>query len=171
MKLTKPLSSGIWASILGILLLGFLFVRALPDPPRSVTSSNEAGAVGDCRAVITAEVAYASVNDGAFGSLTCLAEPTRCGFERGTTGFIEQSIGSLRIKQGYARSFVTGARGSGKPDAGLKSFVYIATPVTAGKTGHRGFAVDSTGLLCFTTDGSVPPIVDAALAPTCSVLR
>jgi type II secretory pathway pseudopilin PulG len=33
---------------------------------------------------------------------------------------------------------------------------YWARPEVQGQTGVRGFAADSTGRLCFTTDGSIP---------------
>lgn len=146
---------------------GWLTIVSAPIvPPRY-----ESGAIGDCRAVSSSEVAYSSSNNGSFGSLSCLGTPTGCGWPSGTTPFLDSQLASLQPKQGYARSFVSGPTGSGKPDRGIASFVYVATPVTVGNFTNRGFAVDHTGLICFTTDGSVPPIVNGALSPTCTPLK
>jgi hypothetical protein len=39
------------------------------------------------------------------------------------------------------------------------------------QTGNRGFAVDHTGLICFTTTGAVPALSGAALDQTCTPLK
>jgi len=138
---------------------------------RSRLAANEASALGDSRAVGSSQVAYSSSNGGYFGQLSCLAAPPSCGWLAGTTPFIDPQLGSLKPKQGYVRSFVAGAKGNGKPDPGILTFVYAAAPVKVGETGNRGFAIDHTGLICFTTDGSIPPIVNGALAPNCTPVR
>jgi hypothetical protein len=134
-------------------------------------ASPEAGGVGDTRAVGSSEVAYSSSNGGFFGHLTCLSTPTSCGWAAGTTPFLDAQLASLRTKQGYVRSFVAGKPGQGKPDPGIETFVYVATPAKVGQTGNRGFAIDHTGLICFTTAGAPPPIVNRALDPDCTPLK
>jgi hypothetical protein len=60
----------------------------------------------------------------------------------------------------------------GSPDtSGLATFVYAAIPAEPGKGGNRGFAVDQSGLVCFTTDGTVPKMKDGALDPGCRPLK
>jgi hypothetical protein len=135
-------------------------------PPRY-----EHGAIGDCRSVASAEEAYRSSNGGSFGTLSCLASPASCGFESGTTPFLDSNIAALNTKQGYARAFVAGSRGSGKPDPGISSFVYVATPSKVGGATNRAFAIDSSGRFCVTTDGTIPPIVNGLLAPDCQPLK
>ncbi len=39
---------------------------------------------------------------------------------------------------------------------GCTNGVYWATPMTQNVTGVRGFSIDGTGRICFTTDGSIP---------------
>ena len=39
---------------------------------------------------------------------------------------------------------------------GCTNGVYWATPITQNATGVRGFGMDGTGRICFTTDGSIP---------------
>src|SRR5207244_3512128 len=136
-------------------------------------------ALADVRTVYAAETAYASSNDGAFGRLRCLASPTSCGFTAGSVTYLDAELAALGTTRRDWRAFIAGPVGNGKPDPGIKAFVYVATPVDRemfdegwffGYPRRRyrpfGYAVDHTGLLCFTTDGSAPPIVDGALAKT-----
>lgn len=154
-----------------LLVCGSCGTYAYVSAPRGRPGSGEAGGVGDSRSVGSAEVAYSSSNGGFFGYISCLATPPSCGWDKGTTPFLDAQLGSLQTKQGYVRSFVAGAPGKGKPDPGITTFVYVATPAVVGQTGNRGFAIDHTGLICFTTDGTPPPIVNAALDPKCTPLK
>jgi hypothetical protein len=155
------------AALMWLLLLGlsaWVMVATFPVIP----DRNEGMAMGDCRAVLSAQEAYRRSNGGSFGDLKCLASPASCGFAADTPAFLDAAIAAVTLKHGYNRRFVAGPRGSGKPDPGISSFVYVVTPVRA--RGNRAFAVDSTGRYCFTTDGTSPPIRDGLLAPTCNVL-
>jgi prepilin-type N-terminal cleavage/methylation domain-containing protein len=155
-----------------VAIIGIIAAIAIPALLRARMSANEAGAIGDARAVSSGEASYAAANSGAFGSLTCLNNPTGCGFGPGTISFIDSQLASLQPKQGYARSFGGGSVGGGNPDPGISSYVYVATPVTPTQTGGRGFAVDNSARMCFTTDGTIPPTVTpAALTNSCIPLR
>ena len=155
-----------------VAIIGIIAAIAIPSLLRARIAANEAGAIGDSRSVSSSEVAYSSSNGGVFGQLTCLSTPTACSFATGTTSFIDPQIAGLTPKQGYARSFIPGTAVAGTPDTdGVATFVYAATPVTTAQTGNRGFAVDHSGLVCFTTDGSVPPNTNASLDPTCVPLK
>ena len=159
------------AAVGWLLVCGSCSTYAYISAPRGRSDYQEAGAVGDSRAVASSEVAYSSSNGGFFGYISCLAAPPSCGWDKDTTPFLDAQLGSLRTKQGYVRSFVAGAPGKGNPDAGITTFVYVATPAVVGHTSIRGFAVDHTGLICFTTTGAPPPIAGAALDPTCTPLK
>lgn len=155
-----------------VAIIGIIAAIAIPSLLRARIAANEAGAIGDSRSVSSSEVAYSSSNGGVFGQLTCLSAPVSCTFATGTTAFIDPQISAQTPKQGYARSFIAGASVAGTPDTqGVATFVYAATPVTVAQTGNRGFAVDHSGLVCFTTDGTVPPNANAALDPTCTPLK
>jgi hypothetical protein len=158
------------AAVGWLLLSGSCAIYSIASVP-VFPDRTEAGGLGDSRAVGSSEVAYSSSNDGYFGYLSCLGAPTSCGWQAGTAPFLDEQLASLRTKQGYARSFVAGARGKGKPDPGIETFVYVATPVNARERRYRGFAIDHTGLICFTTDGTPPPIENGALSPKCTPLK
>jgi prepilin-type N-terminal cleavage/methylation domain-containing protein len=49
---------------------------------------------------------------------------------------------------------------------GCTNGVYWATPVTYTSTGIRGFGMDGSGRICFTTDGSIP-----AMKGNCNTLK
>lgn len=129
----------------------------------------EATAMGDARSFASAQVAYSSNNGGAFGRPACLIAPDRCGFVAGTTPFIDADI--LNARAGYQRRFEPGEPLDGSVDKnGLDGFVFILTPIP-GQGGQRGFAVDGSGLICFTEDGTPPPNRGGRLADDCKPVR
>ena len=154
-----------------VAIIGIIAAIAIPSLLRARIAANETAAIGDSRAVISAEHAYAASNGATFGTLSCLASPTSCGFGPGTEAFVDKGITSLIPKNGYARSFVAGAVGAGAPDPGILTFVYIATPVTTTQTGTRGFAADLSGVICADQTGAIPPLNGASLDPTCTPIR
>jgi type IV pilus assembly protein PilA len=153
-----------------VAIIGIIAAIAIPSLLRARIAANESGAIGDSRTVSSAEVAYSSSNGGAFGTLACLATPTACNFAPGTTSFVDSQIASLQTKQGYNRAFFPGAASVGVPDPGISTFVYAATPTVTAQTGNRGFAIDHSGLICFTVLGGLPattsgPALDQACTP------
>jgi len=155
-----------------VAIIGIIAAIAIPSLLRARIAANESGAIGDSRSFSSAEVAYSSSNGGVFGHPACLAGPTNCGFVANTTAFIDSQIGATTPKQGYARSFTPGASVAGSPDTdGVATFVYVAVPTTIAQTGNRGFAVDHSGLICFTSDGTAPTVTNAALDPACTPLK
>jgi prepilin-type N-terminal cleavage/methylation domain-containing protein len=154
-----------------VAIIGIIAAIAIPSLLRARIAANEAGGVGDSRSVGSAEVAYSSSNGGFFGFMSCLSVPTGCGWAAGTTPFIDAQLGSLTTKQGYIRSFLPGSTGTGSPDPGVQTFVYFALPAGVAQTGNRGFGIDHTGLICFTTDGTAPALSGVALNQTCTPLK
>jgi hypothetical protein len=54
----------------------------------------------------------------------------------------------------------------------MTAYVYVATPITAGQTGVRGFGGDSSGFVCFTTTGAAPTATNGAINMTsCEILQ
>lgn len=155
------------------LWIGFVATAAVSLGARSPDMrSNERDALGTIRVLQSSEVAYASSNSGAFGSISCLASPTACGFEPGTTSFIDSQLAALAPSMGYARSFVPGAPAVGSPDRhGIRTFAVTAVPVKPGETGRRGFCGDDTGVVYYTTDGSAPAVQDGRCVPIDKRLR
>jgi type IV pilus assembly protein PilA len=141
-----------------VAIIGIIAAIAIPSLLRARISANEAAAQGDSRTVSSSQVAYASSNRGAYGtSLRCLASPSTCGFPTSVTQFLDPQIGASGVvtKQGYNRTFLAGAAAAGTPDPGISTWAYTSTPTTPGNTGTRYFAIDHTGLICFSNVGAV----------------
>lgn len=140
----------------------------------------ESEAIRDLRSLGNAQHAYASSNGGFFGQPTCLVSPTGCGWPAGTGPFID--FQPLSTRAGYTRSFIAGPIGKGKVEPGLETFVYVTTPTPeaawvkgpyfwSASSRRRAFAMDHTGLICMTQDGSIRPLANAALSPSCAPLK
>ncbi len=155
-----------------VAIIGIIAAIAIPSLLRARIAANETAAVGDVRAVISAEHTYAASNSANYGNISCLGTPTACGFGAGTLPFIDSGIANQGAKAGYARSFAPGPAGAGAPDPGILTFVYAATPVTVGQTGTRGFAGDNSGMICMDPNGAVPPLTAIpSLDPACQPIR
>ena len=158
-----------------VAIIGIIAAIAIPSLLRARVSANEAATVGDIRAVVSAEAAYHSAAFGFYGMLTCLNVPSGCisGYSKAAPTFIDTTIAGTVTKSGYTRSFASNAPGV-HPNllaGGIGGYLYAATPLTQDQTGVRGFAGDSSGRICFTNDGSVPPLNGNLLAATCSAVQ
>lgn len=149
---------------------GYRFTRANVSPGSAWASGasslgmtmNEARAIRDLRTIFNEEAAYMEINGGYFGDLACVADPASClpQYDSAHPLTLAAEMGKpVATRNGYVFRFqgITPVRASA--NVGRRSFanfVYTAVPVTPGETGQRGFATDSSGLICVTTDGSVP---------------
>jgi type IV pilus assembly protein PilA len=148
-----------------VAIIGIIAAIAIPSLLRARVSANESATVGDIRTVISAQAAYHSSNGGWYESaMTCLSFPSGgCipNYPATAPTFLDSQIAALIAKSGYARSFSAGMAPPGLSTAisspsSTSSYVYLATPVSQGQTGVRGFGGDSSGIICFSTNGSVP---------------
>ena len=154
-----------------VAIIGIIGAIAIPSLLRARIAANEAAAVGDVRAVVSSEHAYAASNGSFYGTMACLGTPPVCGFSPTTMPFLDSQLAALTTKQGYVRSFRPGNAGNGSPDSGLITFVYFATPASVAQTGNRGFGGDNSGQICQTTTGAAPPTSGGGLDPTCTPLK
>ena len=75
--------------------------------------------------------------------------------------FLDSQLASLLAKSGL-RPFSSAAATRRTISTAISSststtsYVYWATPTSPGQTGVRGFAGDSSGILCFSPDGDEP---------------
>jgi hypothetical protein len=137
-------------------------------------------AILDLRTVVMAGRAYAAVNGGLFGTLSCCTQPETCrpDFPKDAAPFLDPSHDWLAIRLGYARTFHPGPpaseeeiqRAKAAPGS-LKSFAFTVAPVKPGQTGLRAFCGDSTGRICVSRDGSEPPVKDGRCAKSCPELK
>ena len=170
-----PASTAFGAVLAAAVLIGIVIAVILGGPRRFAP---EPTVIGDIRTIISAQAAYQASNAGLHESrLSCLSNPFQnCipGYPAGSPTFLDSQLASLQPKAGYARSFVADPTPRNLPanasPTSTKAYVYIATPL---KPGTRGFGGDSSGVLCFTSDGSAPGVTPefALDLATCQVLQ
>jgi prepilin-type N-terminal cleavage/methylation domain-containing protein len=167
-----------------VAIIGIIAAIAIPSLLRARVSSNEAATIGDIRTVISAQAAYHSTNGGWYeGNMSCLLVPAAgClpSYPTNSPTFLDSQLASLQSKSGYDRTFAGGTTpGALNPmtssATSVTSYVYWATPTSPGQTGVRGFAGDSSGALCFSSDGASAATVGTILLdftdPSCNVLQ
>jgi hypothetical protein len=149
---------------------------AIPSLFRARIAANEAGALGDVRTIVSAEVAYAASNAGYYDSLECLAQPQGClPGNAASTPFIDVSLASGLTKNGYDRKLFLGPaapRGGLVPTSpsSAVAFAYVAVPAQQGRTGMRAFCADATGVVRFNPAGTMPSISDGTCPDSWSVV-
>ena len=168
--------SGIAASALSFVMIPFIGIIAaiaIPSLLRARVSANEAATIGDLRTVVSAEIAYQSANAGSFGTLECLVAPVRCIPNYSATGptFLDAET-AAPTRHGYIRTFHPGPPAASGPGpasspSSLKSFTYVAVPVTWNRTGTRAFCADSTGQVCYATGGQEPTVAEGVCSAPC----
>lgn len=127
----------------------------------------ESAVLADLRTVLSAQAAYQEKNEGfADADLECLARPSEClpEYPADAPAFLDGSLAAPGERKGYRWSFHPGPppdeillRGS---DTSVTSYAYVAVPVDPGYTGVRAFCGDSNGAVCFTADGTAPPLAE-----------
>ena len=165
-----------------VAIIGIIAAIAIPSLLRARVSANESATIGDIRTVISAQAAYQGVNGGYYESdLTCMSSRGGCipNPPSNAPTYLDTVMARLAPKSGYARSFDPGARPA-DPQVGISlssgsviGYAYVASPLFLGQTGVRGFGGDASGVLCFTNDGSAPPILPDKLLNNrvCTVLK
>jgi type II secretory pathway pseudopilin PulG len=177
-------TSGVTVAVISVVVLfllvvftGIIAAIAIPSLLRARISANEAQTIGDLRAIISAETAYAARNGGNYDQLERLTRPVEClpGYPADGPVFLSEVFPAVR--GGYNREFIGGLPADRSEVAfanlsptSLQSFVYLAYPVSP-STGVRGFCGDYTGRICVTMDGSSPAVVEGMCDPACIPLE
>ena len=156
-----------------VAIIGIIAAIAIPSLLRARVSANEAAAIGDTRTVISAEAAYQSAASGFYGELTCLAVPGPCISGYVGPSFLDSTISSTVVKQGYARTANYGAAltvpGLTNPHS---TYCYEASPVVPATTGVRAFGGDASGVVGVTGVGATDCCSAGVLrASVCGALR
>jgi type IV pilus assembly protein PilA len=168
-----------------VAIIGIIAAIAIPSLLRARVSANESATIGDIRTVISSQAAFQSANGGWYiGQMSCLVNPFNAtcipSYPATSPTFTDSAIAGLVSKSGYNRVFSSGAVPSSlntnvSGTASTTSYVYIATPVSIGQTGVRGFGGDSAGVICYNNQ-AVQPATTGTIgldlnAATCSVLQ
>jgi type IV pilus assembly protein PilA len=147
---------------------------AIPNFMRSRMAANEAAAVANLRDLTSAAVIYSSTyNNGYPPSLGAMGGPLGS-----TVATCDQAnlldpllsnggSGNTSTKSGYTYNYTAGIALSTTPTGcttpGAVAFTIDAEPASVGSTGQRGFFVDASGVIRFTTDGSAPTVASQPL--------
>ena len=162
-----------------VAIIGIIAAIAIPSLLRARVSANESATLGDIRTLISAQAAYQSANSGFYdGALSCLTLPSDAAcipsYPVIAPTFLDSQLASQQAKSGYNRTFSTGGAAVVVATASPSStavYRYDSTPVVIGQTGVRGFAADSSGRICFTTNGVPVGTAGGILPATCQDLR
>jgi prepilin-type N-terminal cleavage/methylation domain-containing protein len=156
-----------------VAIIGIIAAIAIPSLLRARVSANETAAIGDTRTVISAEAAYQSAASGFYGELSCLSVPGGCITGYVGPSFLDSTIASTVVKQGYARgvnydSALT-VPGLTNPHA---NYCYQSSPIVPATTGVRAFGGDASGVVGVTGVATTNCCVAGVLqASTCAALR
>ena len=150
-----------------VAIIGIIAAIAIPSLLRARVSANEAGTIGDIRALISSEVAYQSASGGVYAPITCLSTPSGAsciaGYATAAPTFLDTSMTTVATpKSGYSRNFSI--------ESGGGAFAYTAEPVTPNQTGVRYFGGDASGRVCF--DMTAPIAISGSAMPSsCNVIK
>ena len=157
-------------SLVLIPVIGILAAIAIPSLSRAGIAANEASAIGRLRSIVSAEMAYAMSNGGAYDTLECLAAPASCGFDAAATPYIASDVGT-GTRAGYSLTFFNGpaADRSANPaivsPSSMDAFAVFAEPERPGTTGQRVFCVDGTGVMRLGPGPGASSVVVGGLCP------
>jgi type IV pilus assembly protein PilA len=134
---------------------------AIPNLLRSRMAANEASAVGSLRTINTAEVTFSTTYPTVgFATLTALGGAAPCTTATSTTAcLIDSTLSVTQSKSGY--NFVVAGFTSG--GGVVVTYTASGVPSAIGQSGQRGFFTDQSGVIRFTTDGTVPTNASPAI--------
>jgi len=141
-----------------VAIIGIIAAIAIPNLLRARVSANEAQAIGDTRAVMSAAATYASINCGFFApSLSCMTNEgggSVCipNYPATAPQFLGADIArpTPYLKSGYNRNYTSGAPavavGASCDPGSLVDYCYIAAPQSV-LTGVRSFSGGGSGAI------------------------
>ena len=157
--------------IAAIIVIG-LFVFATPR--LGERNRSEARAISSIRAIVSAELAYASLNSGNYGMLECLADPSCQPSLANHTRFLDPRLAAARDRDGYHFEFHP------HPDPGpsarssrplLMRFAVVALPADADMARGHGFCSDDRQVIYVTDNGVAPRVERGRCIDTNKTLR
>jgi len=147
---------------------------AIPNLIRSRMAANEASAVATLRTLTTAFITYSTTyGNGLPPSLNALQNPATATAlaDCNNAGLVDAVLAGLAPgtsltfgKAGYNFTYIpVGAALSASPNLtpactapGYNQAQVSALPKSVGGTGQRGFLIDNSGVIYFTTNGTLP---------------
>lgn len=133
-------------------------------------SLRESAQIGDIQTVMGAQRVYKSVVNAYAPTLACLVRPADCipGYD-GPSDFLAAGIAAGTDRTGYHRTFHPGPTVGTAKARTVQTWAYTAVPTPPGE-GARAFCGDHTGVVCASTDGTMPMINDGTCPKTCKAI-
>ncbi|TET37221.1 MAG: prepilin-type N-terminal cleavage/methylation domain-containing protein [Planctomycetota bacterium] len=125
-----------------ITIIAIISAIAIPNLLESKKSANETAVISSLRTISASQEIYCS-RFGTYATLDLMS----------AEGFVDEMLG-IGAKHGYTFNV---------PTADDIQWVCTAVPNVPGQTGHRGFRVDNSGVIRFTSDGTSPTSTSPAL--------
>ncbi|MCM2254692.1 MAG: GYF domain-containing protein [Vicinamibacteria bacterium] len=150
---------------LGVMGLGIVAAIVVPSLARARQAANEAGALGDLRAMVAAQKAYALVNGSFFeGDGACLSAPTRClaGYKGAPLldpAVVDSARNGYRWEIYRGQVFAPGTAPLGRSPSSTNAFAFVGVPLSD-LHGRRLFCADSWGALCAADTGPPAQLVE-----------
>ncbi len=142
--------AGLVLGYIGIAAVPFILIIAaiaIPNVLRARMAANEASAVGSLRTINTAAVTYASTYPRS-GYPASLKNLGTSGAATSASADLIDSVLASGTKSGYTFVFT----GDGNiPSTG---YSIVATPISIGASGQRGFFTDQTGIIRMSANGA-----------------
>ena len=146
---------------------------------RTDAAASEGRALARLRAVMTAQMRYASVNGGAFDTLACLAGPERClpRVSKDLAPFLAPEALSPEAQADYRLTLHAGPAPheprspTQYSPSSLAAYACVAHPQPPGGALRRTFCGDSTGRLCVLSSPESPELADGVCPLLCTDLR
>jgi prepilin-type N-terminal cleavage/methylation domain-containing protein len=146
---------------------------AIPNLIRSRMAANEASAVATLRTLTTAFISYSTTyGNGLPPNLNVLQNPTTATAQADCdhAGLVDAVLAGLPpgtnttfSKSGYQFTYIPGGTALTPPvltpvcsNGGFPTSQVTSLPLSVGGTGQRGFLVDNSGVIYFTTNGTTP---------------
>ena len=129
-----------------VFVVGIVAAIAIPALLRARIEANEASALNVLRMYLTAEVAYASANNGLYDTPACLIKPAECVPDFRGNALLPEEV---RTRNGYQFDWSgtpPSERTPGTSRSSVRTFVMIARPLSP-STGNRIICVDDTGVI------------------------
>lgn len=131
--------------VMSIMLILMLLI--IPSAMNMVSQANETSAIQSLRAIYQAQIQYQTnyPANGFASSLTALGGSTSSGAPNATSAQVLQGGLSGGQKSGYTFAIVNTTKVTVNNQDMYTSYEATAVPQAIGKTGHRGFCIDSSG--------------------------
>jgi type IV pilus assembly protein PilA len=147
---------------------------AIPNLIRSRMAANEASAVATLRTLTTAFITYSTTYGNGLppnlnvlqnpAAATALADCNNAGLVDAVLAGLAPGTATTFTKNGYNFTYIpVGAALTASPALtpactapGFNQAQVSALPMSVGGTGQRGFLIDNSGVITFTTNGTLP---------------